>query len=348
MLDDETSAYLSGKNVLVTGGSGSIGSRIVKLLTGTECRSIRVLSNDEYGLFSLESNLHLKDDRLRLLLGDVRDRDRMNKACENIDVIFHTAALKHIPLCEYNPFEAVLTNVIGTQNVIEAGLKNDVDRFVLISTDKAVNPTSTLGATKLLSERLAVSAMHHKGSRRGVFYCVRFGNVIDSRGSVYETFLNQVTNGKSVTLTDKRMTRFIMTTTEACKLVLDTLTIAKGGEIFVLKMPAVKILDLANAIIELFGSNDRTITEIGIRQGEKIYEELINDAELQNTYDLGKLLVIVPPSLQNLYANHDRISKNEHMSNMIPLMSQKEIAVVLKQLDNIDRQRSAVDSTNDF
>ena len=207
-----------GKRVLVTGGAGSIGQEIVRELTERGCAQIRVLDINETGLFELENRL--KCDNLRLFIGDIRDKDRLSRAMEDVDVVFHAAALKHVPLCEYNPFEAAKTNVLGTQTAIDCAIDNNVERFIMISTDKAVNPSNVMGTTKLLAERLTLAANYHKGNRRSKFSVVRFGNVLNSRGSLLTTLKQQIENGQDVTLTHKDMTRFVMSIEEAVTLVL--------------------------------------------------------------------------------------------------------------------------------
>ena len=237
------------KSILIAGGTGSIGSEIARNLLQYEPKVIRIFSNDENGLYNLENELH-GHSSVRFLLGDVRDKERLGKAIEGIDIVFHAAALKHVPFCEYNPFEAIKTNVIGTQNVLEASLNSEVQSVISISTDKAVNPVSTMGATKLLSEKLVIDANYYKGNRKTIFISVRFGNVIDSRGSVFPFFAEQIKRGGPVTITDSRMTRFIMSPSQVINLLFRTTGMALGGEIFILKMPSLKISDLAEAMID--------------------------------------------------------------------------------------------------
>lgn len=284
-----------GKRVLVTGGAGSIGQEIVRNLTTQGCAQIRVLDINETGLFELENSL--KCDHLRMLIGDIRDKDRLSRAMEGVDVVFHAAALKHVPLCEYNPFEAAKTNVLGTQNAIDCAIDNEVDRFIMISTDKAVNPTNVMGTTKLLAERLTLAANYHKGSRRSKFSVVRFGNVLNSRGSLLTTLKQQIENGEDVTLTHKDMTRFVMSIEEAVRLVLSAGARCEGGEVFILKMDVLRIADLIRVIAEDLGAKCgrkvKTKT-IGIRPGEKLYEELLTEDESQLVKDIGDMYVLRP------------------------------------------------------
>jgi UDP-N-acetylglucosamine 4,6-dehydratase len=287
------------KRFLVTGGTGSIGSDLVRRLLGFSPNVIRVFSNDENALFDLEQELE-EYSNLRFLVGDVRDKERLKRAAENIEIIFHAAALKHVPSCEYNPFEAIKTNVIGTQNLIEAAMDENVEKVITISTDKAVNPVNVMGATKLLAERLTMAANYYKGVRRTVFSCVRFGNVLGSRGSVVHLFEKQIQNGGPVTLTDSNMIRFVMSTERAIELVLKAAAMAKGGEIFVFKMPALNITSLADFMIQKlaskYGYEPRNIEVriIGKRKGEKLYEELMTRDEAMNAYETRDMLVILP------------------------------------------------------
>jgi len=286
-----------GKNILVTGGTGSIGSEIVRKLLQYKPKVIRVLSNDENGLFNLEQELPGYPN-LRFLVGDVKDKERLRKAIENIDFVFHAAALKHVPLCEYNPFEAVKTNVIGTQNLIEVAMEVEVEKLITISTDKAVNPVNVMGATKLLAERLTISANYYKGLRKTAFSCVRFGNVLHSRGSVVPLFIEQIAKGGPVTVTDPNMTRFVMSIPKAVDLVLKAAAITQGGEVFILKMPALRIGDLAEVVIEELAPRyghapgNIGITIIGRRECEKNHEELLTEDEAVNARATEDMFVI--------------------------------------------------------
>jgi UDP-N-acetylglucosamine 4,6-dehydratase len=240
----------------------------------------------------------INSDKIRTFIGDIRDKDRLKRAFENVDIIFHAAALKHVPLCEFNPFDAVKTNVLGTQNVLDAALDENVEKLITISTDKAVNPINVMGATKLLSERLTVSANYYRGDRTTAFSCVRFGNVLNSRGSIIPIFRKQIMNGGPVTVTDPKMSRFIMHIPDSADLILTAGYMAKGGEIFILKMPAIKIVDLADVMIKdlapKYGYDPEEISVefIGKRSGEKIFEELITDDEVFCLEDKGDLFIL--------------------------------------------------------
>ncbi len=322
-----------GKTILVTGGAGSIGSEIVRQISKCNPKSIRVMDINETGLFELEQELNDKV-RVALFVGDVRDKDRLIRAMENVDIVFHAAALKHVHLCEYNPFEAIKTNVLGTQNVIDACLNNNVKKMIFISTDKAVNPTNVMGASKLLSERLTIAANTYKGTRETVFSCVRFGNVIASRGSVIPLFIDQIRKGGPVTVTDPNMTRFIMSISSAVTLILKAVTLAKGGEIFILKMPALKIGDLANAAIAEFSPrlNQKgkiSVKLVGKRPGEKMDEELFTATEGLRAKMIDSELIAIYPE----YAKEISNPINKPMSSgNVALLTESEIAKVLKEI----------------
>jgi UDP-N-acetylglucosamine 4,6-dehydratase len=322
------------RNILVTGGSGSIGSEIVKTLLQHEPKVVRVLSNDENCLFNLERELQ-GHSNLRFLVGDVRDKERLRRAVENIDFVFHAAALKHVPLCEYNPFEAVKTNVLGTQNLIEVAMEQEVDKLITISTDKAVNPVNVMGATKLLAERLTISANYYRGFKKTAFSCVRFGNVLDSRGSVVPSFREQIRKGGPVTLTDPDMTRFVMSIPRAVALVFKAAEMAKGGEIFIFKMPALRIGDLAKAMIDelapQYGYKSESIkVEIsGKRPGEKIYEELLAVDEATNASETEDMFIISPAAANQ---ENKKISGNNYRSDQDGiLLAREEIKEALRE-----------------
>ena len=296
-----SSGFYKNKKILVTGGVGSIGNNLVKELLTFDPAIVRVLDNNETGLFDLTAELNT--NKIRTLIGDIRDKDRLVMAMDGIDIVFHTSALKHVPLCEYNPFDAVKTNVLGTQNILEAALQNDVEKVINISTDKAVSPTNVMGATKLLAERLTISANYYRGNNRTVFSSVRFGNVLNSRGSVIPLFKMQIKKGGPVTVTDPHMTRFFMDIPAATRLILTAGEIAQGREIFILKMPALRIMDLAKAMIEEYAPKygfDKEAIEIkfiGKRNGEKLYEELMADEEAERAYERDDMYLILPHTL---------------------------------------------------
>ena len=288
--------FYRGKRVLVTGGTGSIGSEIVRQVLAFEPEVVRVFNRSEHSQHLLAETLMREyGRRVRLLLGDVRDLARLKMAVKEIDIVFHAAALKQVPVCEYNPFEAVKTNVMGTQNVIDACMEDKVERMISVSTDKAVSPVNTMGATKLLGERLVTSANLYRGRRNIVLASVRFGNVLGSRGSVIPRFARQIRDGGPVTVTHEQMTRFFMTIPQAVELVLKAGMAARGGEVFILKMPVFRIMDLVDILIQELAPRYKRkpagiqIKTIGLRPGERLFEELVTPAEaafVRETHDM--------------------------------------------------------------
>lgn len=290
-----------GKKILIIGGTGTIGNHLVRRLLEDEPDVIRIFSRDEYKQYEMAITFQAYSQKLRFLIGDVRDQQRLNRAMEDIDHVFHLAAMKHVPSCEYNPFEAVQTNVIGTQNVIQAAITNGVNKVLFTSTDKAISPTNTYGATKLTAERLISAAEYQKGSKDTIFSSVRFGNVMGSRGSVIPLFKQQILENSVVTVTDPDMLRYMMTPSQAIELILEANEFAAGGEVFVLKMPVVRIGDLAEVLIELISQKYGTphgidMKNIGLRPGEKRFEELMTMDEQYVALELDNMYVIPPLS----------------------------------------------------
>jgi len=288
--------FLKNKIVLVTGGCGSIGSELVKQILKSSPKEVRVLDNWETGIFLLKDMKNIDPIKVKTILGDIKDRNKVNSALNGVDIVFHAAAKKHVPICEHNPFEAVSTNVIGTENLVSAAIQNKVKIFVGISTDKAVNPVNTMGATKLLAERIITSK--HFTNNRTIFCCVRFGNVLNSVGSVIPIFEKQIKNGGPVTITSDKMTRFFMSIPEAVNLTIKAASLKEGGKIFILKMNALKIIDLANVLIEElapkygYSPQDIKMESIGIRPGEKLHEELITKEEVALVEDREDMFVL--------------------------------------------------------
>ncbi|MCL9662764.1 polysaccharide biosynthesis protein [Paenibacillus hunanensis] len=287
------------KKILITGGTGTIGNHLIKQLLNDDPQVIRIFSRDEYKQYEMGIQFQEYAPKLRFLIGDVRDQNRLIRAMKDIDYVFHLAAMKHVPFCEYNPFEAVQTNIIGTQNVIQAAIANNVQKVLFTSTDKAISPTNTYGSTKLTGERLISSAEWQKGSIPTVFSAVRFGNVMGSRGSVIPLFKKQVMESQPITITDPNMLRYMMTPSQAIDLILKANESAQGGEVFVLKMPVVRIGDLANALIELvtekYGiTSDTAIQYVGLRPGEKQFEELMTLDE-RVIAEENEDMYIIPP-----------------------------------------------------
>jgi FlaA1/EpsC-like NDP-sugar epimerase len=328
----------SNKVILIIGGTGTIGQALVKKLLKYNPKVIRIYSRDEYKQFVMQQEL-AEYKNLRFLLGDVRDKERLNRAMKGVDIVFDLAAIKHVPAAEYNPFEAVKTNVLGTQNVIECAIENKVERVIYTSSDKAVSPTNTMGATKLLAERLIASADYYKGGDKPIFAGVRFGNVIGSRGSVIPLWVKQIKEKREITLTHPEMTRFMMTIDEAVDLVLKACEIATGGEIFILKMPAVKLGDLADVVIDItckkYNIDKSKIIKkiIGLRPGEKMYEELMNCKELKESIEYEKMFAVFPSHKLDLLDSYDRKpNRSTYSSNDEKPLSKDEIYELIKDI----------------
>ena len=278
----------SEKVVLITGGTGSFGREFTKMMIRVQKpRKLIVFSRDELKQHEMRV-LGFNDPRLRYFIGDVRDRDRLRRAMQGVDVVVHAAALKQVPACEYNPIEAVATNIEGSRNVIESALDCQVGRVIALSTDKAVNPINLYGATKLVAEKLFIQANAYRGEGPTRFSCVRYGNVVGSRGSVIPLFLEQRRNGK-ITITDPRMTRFWITLHQGAELVASCVELMKGGEVFVPKIPSMSIRDLAEAL-----APGCETEEIGIRPGEKVHEVLISEDEARQALEFEEYFVIQP------------------------------------------------------
>ncbi len=276
-----------GRSVLVTGGTGSFGSRFVERMVSTyHPRRLVVFSRDELKQSQLAARV--KDPSLRFFIGDVRDRDRLQRAMHGVDVVIHAAALKQVPACEYNPFEAVKTNVLGANNVIEAAIDQGVERVVALSTDKAVNPVNVYGATKLCAEKMFVQGNSYAGGLKTRMAVVRYGNVVGSRGSVIPIFLDQ-RDGGELTITDERMTRFWLTLDEGVDFVVRAIERMQGGEIFVPKIPSMRVIDLARAI-----APDAALRVVGVRPGEKLHEVLLSSDEARHSVDVDGMYVVQP------------------------------------------------------
>lgn len=283
------------KRILITGACGSIGKELVIELINAG-NVVCAFDNDEDGLFHLNKEInHLNSNRLKIFIGDIRDKSRVIKAMENVDEVYHCAALKHVELSEYNPFEALKTNVNGTINVIDAAISNKVKKVLVTSSDKAVNPSSTMGATKLLAEKLTISANNHVGLVDTKFSCVRFGNVWNTNGSVGPIFKKQVLDGKNLTVTDRNMTRFFISKDEAIKLCIDACDRMVGGEIFISDMGATSIGLIADEFLKY--NKETKIIQTEPKAGEKLYEELFTDVESMRTYKNSELYIIIPDSI---------------------------------------------------
>jgi len=278
---------LENKTILITGGCGSFGQKFTEIvLKEHNPKVVRIYDNRE--LAAVEMERKFNDSRLRFFIGDVRDEKRLYRAMIGVDVVVHAAALKHIPICEYNPIEAIKTNIGGALNVIDAAIDNSVERVIAISTDKAVQPVNLYGATKMVAEKLFIQANSYTGGRKTIFSCSRYGNVIASSGSVIPLFLEQRKTGE-ITVTDEKMTRFLITLEEGIRFVIRCLEIMKGGEIFIPKIPSMKIMDLAELIAP---QTKKKI--IGIRPGEKLHEVLLTLEEAKHTKEFDTHFVIEP------------------------------------------------------
>jgi len=280
--------HLDGKTVLVTGGTGSFGKKFIQTVLGeTKVKKVIVFSRDEFKQYQFQQQ-YPNEPRLRFFIGDVRDLSRLHRALDGVDIVVHAAALKQVPAAEYNPFEAVKTNIMGAQNIIEAAIDRGVERVVALSTDKASSPINLYGATKLVSDKLFVAGNAYAGGKKTRFAVVRYGNVVGSRGSVVQLF-KQLAGTGVLPITDERMTRFWITLEQGVRFVIDSLARMHGGEIFVPKIPSMRVVDLAKAI-----APDARLEIVGIRPGEKLHEELISVHDARRTVDMNTHYVIQP------------------------------------------------------
>ncbi|MCX6730651.1 MAG: polysaccharide biosynthesis protein [Candidatus Roizmanbacteria bacterium] len=320
--------------ILITGGSGSWGNELTtQLLNSFNPKEIRIYSRGEHK--QVEMKRKFQNTKLKFIIGDIRDKDSLRIATKNVDYVFHLSALKHVPVCEENPWEAVKTNIIGTQNIIEVSIEQGVKKVIDVSTDKAVDPLNLYGVTKACGEKLIIAA--NLASSKTRFICIRGGNVLGTNGSVIPLFREQILKTNQVTITDERMTRFLMRVSEAIKLVLTAGINGVGGEIFVMKMPACKIVDLAAVMIKELGNNITKIINIGIRPGEKIHEILVSKYESVNTLDFGKYYIILPhlkiKKTYSFYKNkkYKKINFIEYSSNITTQLTKPEICKLLQE-----------------
>jgi FlaA1/EpsC-like NDP-sugar epimerase len=330
------------KVILVTGACGTIGREVIKQLYEFKPAEIRALDNNESELFML-NEYYYKNSNFNFQLGDVRDFEKMRSVTFGADIILHCAALKHVFFYEYQPFEAVQTNIMGVKNIVEAALKNNLELLIFTSSDKAVNPTNVMGTSKLMGERLITAAnvlngpVNKNGEAKQRFSSVRFGNVLGSRGSVISVFQEQIKNGGPVTVTDKGMTRFVMTISRAAQLVLQGAMLACGGEVLVTKMEAIAIIDLAKAMIDLLAPyyqhepSSIKIKYIGAKPGEKLYEELMSQEEVSRSLEIEDMFVVLPApknvyvSIKYRYPGEARPVTHPYVSEAEPLLSQDVI-----------------------
>ncbi|HHJ19389.1 MAG TPA: polysaccharide biosynthesis protein [Gammaproteobacteria bacterium] len=332
-----------GKRILITGACGTVGAELTRqLLTGSIYKPVEVigLDNNESELFFLDQ-IYLDDERAKFFVADVRDRDELCRRLRGIDVVFHAAALKHVVLCERSPEQAVQTNILGVQNIISAASENNVEKVIFTSSDKAVNPTNVMGTSKLMGERLMTAANSSKRGKGPIFASTRFGNVLGSNGSVVPIFHNQIAKGGPLTLTDRRMTRFVMSLSEAVHLVIDSAELAHGGEVFITKMPVVRIIDLAKTMIEKlargygYDPDDIEIIEIGTKPGEKLYEELMSQEETRRAIELPGYFSVLP-AFRGIY--HDiSYAYSEIISTRVddPYISSEQHVLSLEEIGTL-------------
>jgi len=304
--------FLEGKNIFIT-GAGTIGEGLLENVLKYNIKSVRIFDNNELKLHNIQHK-YKGNSKVKILLGDIRDKYRLSIAMKGIDIVFHTAALKHVCFCEDNPIDAVKTNVVGTQNIIDICIEQNIEKLINISTDKSVNPINVMGATKLLAERIIFSASVYLGKSKTVFSTVRFGNVWNSSGSVVPIFKRFIDEKKDLTLTDKEMTRFIMTIDNAIELIFKAAEISIEDEIFILKMPSIRIIDLATAMIKKYKS-DSKIKITGIQTSEKLHECLITEEESKLAYENDELIVI--PRQENIKYFLDKGFKKMTLNNII-------------------------------
>lgn len=348
---------LTGKRILVTGAAGTIGKQIIKqLICSDKYNPAEVLGidNNESELFFLDQK-YSENPRVNFFLGDIRDKEKLLRRTKGVDVIFHVAALKHVVMCERSPFEAVQSNILGVQNVVSAAFENEVGTVIFTSSDKAVNPTNVMGTSKLMGERLITAANSSAPSNEApIFASTRFGNVLGSNGSVIPIFRKQIQQGGPVTLTDMEMSRFIMSKEQAAKLVLDSVFLAKGGEVFITKMPIIKISTLAEVMIEelaeLYGHNpaDIDIDVIGVKPGEKLYEELMSDEETRRSVELINYFSVLP-AFRGMYSDiqydyqdiqSDKVTK-AYNSSEEEALSKEELRVFLQENKLLEETQEA-------
>ena len=342
-----SNSYYKDKRVAVTGAAGTVGKEIVQQLLQADAAEVLALDNAETPLFFVEQEFN--NPRLQCFLANIQDLQHLNRLFENIDYVFHVAAYKHVPACERHPRVAVENNIIGVQNVITAARDCKVKKVLFTSSDKAVNPTNVMGTSKLMGERLMTAANAiSRGDHDTIFASTRFGNVAGSSGSVIQIFDSQIKQGKPITLTDSGMTRFMMTLEESVQLVLESLQISCGGEVFVTKMPVFKISDLAEVLVDElaprygFKPQDIEIKEVGIRPGEKLYEELTTDEEIQRTLEIDKMFIVLP-AFRNIYKridyenHHNTGKKASHVYNSADaeIAGKEEVKTFLRELNMI-------------
>jgi UDP-N-acetylglucosamine 4,6-dehydratase/5-epimerase len=320
-----------GKSILITGAAGSIGQALIEKLLEYDPKVIRIFDNNENGIFNLRQKYTgERAKKIRFLLGDIKNLNRLQYAFKGIDIVIHAAAYKHVLECEYNPLDAVETNINGTANVIQAAIDQNVKKVIFTSSDKAANPSNTMGTTKLLAEKLMIAANDY-GARSTIFSCCRFGNVVGTSGSVIPLFKEQIKGNHKITITDPDMTRFMITKDTAIDLVIKAGAFCEGGEIFIFKMPVVNIGELADVMIERYGNAKKDI--IGKKPGEKMYEEIMTDEEMSRAYE-GKDMYVIYPQLKVInYNSHIDCTKVTSIKNSAQMktLSKPEIISLLDE-----------------
>jgi len=332
------------KVLMITGGTGSFGNTVLKRFLSTDVREIRIFSRDEKK--QEDMRIALNNPKLKFYIGDVRDYDSVYQAMRGVDYVFHAAALKQVPSCEFYPMEAVRTNVVGTENVLNAATANGVRRVVVLSTDKAVYPINAMGISKAMAEKLMVAKSRMQSETETVFCATRYGNVMASRGSVIPLFVSQLKEGKPLTVTDPNMTRFLMSLEDSVDLVLYAYEHGRQGDIFVQKAPASTVADLAQALKELFGG-DSAVRIIGTRHGEKLYESLISREEMVHAQDMGGYYCIPADNRDLNYAKYfsegeEKISHQEdYTSHNTERLNVEQVKALLLKLDYIKEELNA-------
>lgn len=320
-----------GKVILITGGTGFLGRALTREILKYNPSAVRIFSRDEVKHHNCQEEFNY-DPRLRYFIGDVRDSERLKKAVHGCDIVIHAAALKRLDLLEYNVDESIKTNIIGTMNVVNACLENNVPKVVYISTDKACMPVNTYGACKFVSERICIESNYSRGDRQTVFIVVRYGNVLESTGSVIPFFTLKIRNGEDIPLTDERMTRFIISPQQAVELVFKAIRYSTGGEVFVPQLPAFKITDLIDILKEKHQSKNK-VKVVGVRPGEKIHELMINSAEVPRTYRFKDVYVITShlEDLKELKAKPAYLANNRPLTESDMTEYSSKDAVIAKE-----------------
>lgn len=333
------------KTLTITGGTGSFGTAVINRIVRTgiinEIKELRVFSRDEKKQDDMR--IAFKEPKLKFYIGDVRNYSSINEALRNVDFVFHAAALKQVPSCEFYPMEAVRTNILGAENAINAALNNNVKRMIVLSTDKAVYPINAMGMSKAMMEKLMVAKSRFISNEETIFCATRYGNVMASRGSVIPLFIKQIKLGQPITITDPSMTRFLMSLDDSVDLVLHSFEHGKGGDIFVQKAPACTIEDLAKALIKIFNSKSE-IKYIGIRHGEKKYESLVSSEEMAKAIDLGRYYRIPADNRELNYSKYfaegesDAIKYTDYTSDNTERLDVDQVVDLLLKLDLVKEQ----------